>query len=299
MTSTAHPPQGVVDLAGYDVAATVLDSWDAIVALVDDADLAAPTRLDGWTVREVVLHLGTWQGRSAISQVLDSLGSDGAGPPLDADAFNAELVAQHADAGDDEVRQALRASRDAVAAVFDRGVAHERGRDLVASASGPMPLLTVLHAGCYELAVHALDLADALDRACDPLLLRHGVAALADSTGCLVARSGADASVGIIADEGGWAFASAPGGGWTTVPVTGDPHGPRIAGRAADLLAASSGRADPVRLLARRRLKISHVGGLLALTPILDEVPGLPGGKGLVLAAKSLGGLGSLFARKR
>lgn len=281
--------QGAIDLPDYDIAQTVLASWDAFIALADAAELSRPTRLEGWTVREVVVHLGTWDGRSALTEVQGSLGDADAGT-LDSDAFNAEVVAARAGATDEEVLDALRRSRDAAADLLSSEDIAERGRELVTSVTGPMPLLTVLHAGCYELALHALDITDALDRDCDPVLLAHGVAALADSTGCLAARSGAKASVGIIADEAAWSFSSSSDGGWTAGPVTGDPHGPRVSGSAKDLLEASSGRADPVRLVASRRLKIKHLGGLLDLTPIIDQVPGLPGGRALKVAAKSLGG---------
>ena len=294
---TSASSHGVIDLPGYDLAATVLDCWDAFIDLVERTDLTARTRLPGWTVREVALHLGTWDGRSALNQVLQTLGSDAAQQPLDADGFNAELVTAHATASDDDVRAALRQSRDEVAALLASGLARDRGRELVASVTGPLPLLTVVHAESYELAIHALDIADAADVDCPEVLLRHGVAALADSTGALAARSGADATIGIIADEAAWSFTSYEDGGWTTSQVAGKPHGPRIAGRAKDLVEAAAGRAEPVRLLAKRRLKISHPAGLTALAPILDEVPGLPGGKGLALAAKSLGGLTSLFRR--
>lgn len=294
---TPASPQGVIDLPGHDLAAAVLDSWDAFLDLVGRVDLSTPTRLPGWTVRELALHLGTWDGRSALNQVLLTLGSDAALQPLDADGFNADLVASHAAATDDDVRAALRQSRDDVAALLASDLARDRGRDPVASVTGPLPLLTVVHAECYELAIHALDIAAAADQDCPPVLLRHGIAALTDSTGALAARAGADATIGIIADEAAWSFTAYEDGSWTTAPVEGEPHGPRVTGRAKDLLEAAAGRAEPVRLLATRRLKISHPAGLTALAPILDEVPGLPGGKGLALAAKGLGGIGSLFRR--
>jgi uncharacterized protein (TIGR03083 family) len=288
---------GVIDLAGYDLAGAVLSSWDAFVDLVAGADLSAPTRLKGWTVHDVAVHLGTWAGRSALTEVLVSLGSGGQGEPLDADAFNAAVVAAHRDADDAEVLAALRRSRDGVADLLASEIAAERGAEPVTSVLGPMPLLTVVHAGCYELALHGLDVADALGVEVDPRLLQHGIAALTDSTGCLAARTGVAAGVGIVADSAAWRFASTRDGGWTTDPITGKPDGPRVTGSATDLLEASSGRAEPVRLVARRRIKISQVGGLMALAPILDQVPGLPGGRGLAFAAKSLGGVGSLFRR--
>jgi uncharacterized protein (TIGR03083 family) len=287
----AASQQGLLDHGDYDLAGVVLESWDAFLALVDDADLSASTRLKGWTVRDVAVHLGTWDGESALTQVLQSLRSGDAGTVLDPDAFNARVLREHEDASDEDVRAALAASRDDVAALLKSDEGGERGGDPVASVLGPMPLLTVVHAGCYELAVHALDIADAVDGTCPPVLLRHGVAALTDSTGCLAAREGIDATIGINAKESPWAFTAHADGSWTTDRIVGDAHGPRVSGSAEDLLEASAGRADPVRLVTLRQLKIKHLGGLLALTPIIDQVPGLPGGRALKVAAKSLGGL--------
>jgi uncharacterized protein (TIGR03083 family) len=285
------PATGLIDHADYDLPGVVLESWDAFAGLVDDADLTASTRLEGWDVREIVLHLGTWDGVSALSQVLESLRSGNTDGASDPEAFNRIVIEARRGASDDEVRAALAESRAAVADLLDSADARKRGRDPVSSVLGPMPLLTVVHAGCYELAVHALDIADAIDGDCPPELLRHGVAALADSTGCLAAREGIEATIGINAEEAPWSFVAHGDGGWTTDRIEGSAHGPRVSGSAEDLLEASAGRADPVRLVTLRHLKVKHVGGLLALTPIIDQVPGLPGGKGLKIAAKSLGGL--------
>jgi uncharacterized protein (TIGR03083 family) len=284
--------RGLATRDDYALAEVVLSSWDAFVKQVEGADLTASTRLDGWTVRDVVLHLGTWDGTSSLSETLATLGTDAVNRPVDPDAANAALIAAHADASDADVMTALRASRDAVGEFLASDSATRNGLEPVASQLGPLPLLTLLHAGCYELAVHALDVADALDTDVDPVLLANGIAALADSTGCLAARAGIETTVGVNAEEAPWSFSSAKDGGWTTAPIVGKAHGPRVSGSAEDLLEASAGRADPVRLVTLRHLKVKHVGGLLALAPIIDQVPGLPGGRGLKLAAK---GLGSVF----
>ena len=282
---------GLASSDDYDLPGAVLASWDAFIQLVERADLSARTRLDGWTVRDVVLHLGTWEGESSLSAALATRGTDAANTPLDPDTANAAMIQSHGDASSDEILAALTASRDAVADVLSSVAGSGEGLEPVASQLGPVPLLTLVHAGCYELAVHALDVADALDLDVDPQMLASGVAALADTTGCLAAREGIDATVGIDAKEASWAFTADGKGGWTTTAVTGKPHGPRVSGSAEDLLEASAGRADPVRLVTLRHLKIKHLGGLLALTPIIDQVPGLPGGRGLKAAAKTLGGL--------
>lgn len=286
--------KGLATRDDYDLPAAVNAAWDAFVAQLEVADLAASTRLDGWTVRDLALHLGTWDGESALSAALATRGTPAVETPLDPDASNAEMIAAHRDASDDEVLDALRASRDAVRETLTSMAGSPDGLEPVASQLGPIPLLTLVHAGCYELAVHALDVAEAAGGDVDPGLIRSGVAALADTTGCLASREGITADIGISAKDAPWSFSARGDGSWTTEPIAGTPHGPRVSGSAEDLLEASAGRADPVRLVTLRHIKVKHIGGLLALTPIIDQVPGLPGGKGLKGAAKTLG---SLFNR--
>jgi hypothetical protein len=62
-------------------------------------------------------------------------------------------------------------------------------------------------------------------------------------------------------------------------------------------MAAASGGVDPVTALARRRLRVQGLGGLLRLAPIVAAAPGIPGGPVLQLAARSLGGAGGLLGR--
>jgi hypothetical protein len=63
------------------------------------------------------------------------------------------------------------------------------------------------------------------------------------------------------------------------------------------LLDAASGRINPVAALARRRLRIHDVGGLLRLAPIVQAAPGIPGGPILQLAARTVGGAGGMLGR--
>ena len=55
---------------------------------------------------------------------------------------------------------------------------------------------------------------------------------------------------------------------------------PAVQGCAADILDASAGRRAVPPMLARRDLRLHHVTGLLALAPIVEAVPGLPGRHG-------------------
>ena len=60
---------------------------------------------------------------------------------------------------------------------------------------------------------------------------------------------------------------------------------------------AASGRINPVPAVARRRLKVHEIGGLLKLAPIVQAVPSIPGGPILQLAAKTVGGAGGMLGR--
>ena len=63
------------------------------------------------------------------------------------------------------------------------------------------------------------------------------------------------------------------------------------------LLEAASGRINPVPAVARRRLKVHEIAGLLKLAPIVQAAPGIPGGPILQLAAKTVGGAGGVLGR--
>jgi hypothetical protein len=65
-----------------------------------------------------------------------------------------------------------------------------------------------------------------------------------------------------------------------------------VASSAAVLLDASAGRRNVPALLARRRLRLRRGPALLALAPLLERVPGLPGGPALRAATGILGGVG-------
>ena len=80
-----------------------------------------------------------------------------------------------------------------------RGGRRATACSLTSTPLGAMPVRTFLHAAVYQLAVVALDLEALLPRRrlLDELLAL-GLVALVDSTGCLAARRGLDAS--LVAD---------------------------------------------------------------------------------------------------
>ena len=77
----------------------------------------------------------------------------------------------------------------------------------------------------------------------------------------------------------------------------GNTSGAAVSAEADLLLEAASGRVNPVPAVAKRRLKVHDVGGLLKLAPIVQAAPGIPGGPILALAARTVGGAGGMLGR--
>ncbi|HXV94854.1 MAG TPA: maleylpyruvate isomerase N-terminal domain-containing protein [Pseudonocardia sp.] len=288
--------QGMAD-AGRDVVAPmVLGAWDAFIEQAIKVDLEAPTRLPGWRAHEVCVHLGCWPEHDALTGLIASARAGGQGSPPDPDAVNARLTAGRRDASRDEVLAALHRHREAAARYLaDEPV--ELDTALTVSTVGRLPMLSVVLGQAYELAVHGLDLADAGAPPVPPPVLQSGIAALADVTGALAAGCDITGGATLTSPDGGWRFA-AEGGGWTVTRVPGGAATGTVVEAPADLLLdAASGRVNPVAAVARRRLKVHHLGGLLRLAPIVESAPGIPGGPILHLAARTLGSAGGVVGR--
>jgi uncharacterized protein (TIGR03083 family) len=295
--------RGLASWEAADIAGLVLPAWDEFVAIAEDVDLDAPSRVPGWTARAVCVHLGSWPGSRSLERLRteaargDVDANDPRAGTFDQQSHNEAVLDARAGAPRAEVLAALAESRAAVADYLGSDEVAELGRRLVRSVLGPLPLSTLVGAGAYELAVHALDLAPAGAREPSPVLLSAGLASLVDTTGALAARCELSATAACLAPEGGWAFSSTPGA-WTTLELPDVPAGwPAVLGHAADLLDASAGRRAVPPMLARRDLRLHHMGGLLALTPIVEAVPGLPGGAALRAAVRNVRTLSRLVHR--
>ena len=287
---------GMADAGRPQVGAMVLGAWDSFIAQVAAVDLDRRTRLPGWRVHEVAVHLGCWPDHAALADLIASARAGGTGTPPDVDGVNARVTAAHRDAPRDEVLGALRANRQATADYLAQEPA-ELDTAPAVSTVGRLPLLSVVLGQAYELAVHGLDLADAGAPAVPVGVLQSGLAALADVTGALAAQSGITGGATLATPDGGWRFA-ADGSGWTVrrVPAA-DTAGTAVEAPADLLLEAASGRVNPVTALARRRLKVHDIGGLMRLAPIVQAAPGIPGGPILQLAARTVGGAGGVLGR--
>ena len=291
--------RGLTGAGRHVVAPLVLGAWDAFLAVAEHADLARRTRLPGWRAQEVCVHLGIWDDHDALAGLVTSARAGGAGGAPDVDRTNDAVTRAHRGAPRGDVLAALRRHRDAVRDHL-APAPPELDTAVTAAPVGPLPLLTVLLGEAYELAVHALDLRDAGAGDPPPALLDAGLAALAEVTGALAAAHGVQGGAALVTPEGGWRF-SAADGGWqvAAVPARAPVDGPAVRGDAAVLLDASAGRSNPVGLLARRRLVLSDAPGLLALAPLVDAAPNLPGGPLLRVAARTLSGAAGLLGRRR
>jgi Mycothiol maleylpyruvate isomerase N-terminal domain len=287
---------------GRDAVLTaVLAAWDDFLEVASSVDLDRSTRVRGWRAHEVCVHLGVWSGYRAMDLLLASARDGGSVQVPDVDASNAKITAAHKDATRAQILKALKKHRDDVEHFAEQDPALDLAP--TASLAGRLPLLTVIMGECYELAVHALDLASAGADQPPVRLLQAGISALTDVTGALAASARIDGRVTLRTPDGGWTVV-ATGEGWTTSPVAGSGSqarakaGPMVSGTAATLLDASSGRANPVVQLAKRKLTVQDLPGLLRLAPLLSVAPNIPGGQMLALAAKTLSGATSLFGRR-
>jgi uncharacterized protein (TIGR03083 family) len=279
-----------------EISRLVLGAWDGFIAQAETVDLERDSRLPGWRAHEICVHLGAWEDHQALRDLIASARSGEAGTPPDPDAVNARVTAAHRTASREEVLDALRRNRDATARYLREEPA-ELDTAPAVSVVGRIPLLSVVLGQAYELAVHWLDLVSCGAEPPPADVLQAGIAALIDVTGALAADTGISGRVTLATPDGGWGFTS-DGDGWTVRQVpAGTIDGPAVEGAADLLLEAASGRVNPVPAVARRKLKVHDVGGLLQLAPIVQKVPGIPGGPILQLAARTVGGAGGMLGR--
>ena len=283
---------GLADTPPEALGRSVLAAWDAFLDVVTapTTDLTRPSRLKGWSGKDVCIHLGSWPDARIIDSLLASARDGATGTASHPDETNAALLAAHRDASVEQVVQSLVEARAALAAFFASDDAVTWGRALSRSTAGPLPVLCLLNAGTFELAVHALDLAPCGAPAPSPLLLDSGLSALLDITGALASRAGVDLVLGAQTPHGGWAFDSGPDGWRTTRLGPGALSGVGVDGSAVDLLDAAAGRTNLAQLLLTRRLVVHQLPQWMRLAPLLDDLPGLPGGAALRGAVGSVSG---------
>ncbi|WP_143094606.1 hypothetical protein [Streptacidiphilus jiangxiensis] len=293
-----HGPRGVADEPPDTLRARILGGWDAALtaAQADEgaaeraderadeaADGGADERADGGAGAagdlRVLAELGSWPGRPVLGAVMAAAH----GLPVP------ERRPKPFDPSREEILAALAEARERVAAALDEVLAvPELGRRIVDSPLGPLPVLTQIHAMGHE-AAQAVQTATG---SVPPPLADAGLAAMVDVVGALAWRSRIPASAGLWEPDGGlgWVF-TADADGWRTRRREPADDLPGVEGAARHLL-VSTGSVPA--MLARGEIRLRRVGGLLALAPLVDQVPNLPGGPLLRKAVGAVSLLGRL-----
>lgn len=298
------PSPGERGLATSDLdrlAASVAQSWALFASLVDDLDLDAPTRAKGLTVRDVVVPLGAWEDNRPLAVLLDEAQRGVVGDHDQAALVDA-VRAAHRDEPDEAVREAVRRQGEQMDGFLYGDGVEELGLAPVASMLGTLPVLTFLHAATYPLATSALDLERA-GAVVPDVLLGNGLLGLLDTVGALAARQGLTASLAAITPTGVLGTAAVPDG-WRTAAISLDElgdlpqaAGPSVQGTTRLLLDVVAGRADVPTAWARKEIAVHDVPGLLALAPVVQEVPGIPGRAALVAAIRATTALTGVWRR--
>jgi hypothetical protein len=299
------PRPGERGLATSDpgrLAAGVAQSWALFAAMVDDVDLDAVSRARGLLAREVVIPLGAWPDNRPLAQLLDEAQRGVVGEHDQGALVDAVRLA-HRDEPDVEIREALRRQGDEMEHFLYGDGVERLGALPVASMLGTLPVATFLHAATYPLATSALDLEPAGARVPDALL-DNGLLGLVDTIGALAARQGITASIAAITPRGIFATGASEGS-WTTARLDPDrldgdlPEavGPSVEGPARLILDITAGRADIPTVVRRKEASIHDLTGLLALTPVVEQVPGIPGRSALVAAIRATTALSGVWKR--
>ena len=307
-----RPHPGELGLASWnpqDLAPLLSAAWDGFISLASDADLDAPTRLRGWRVLDVLVHVGLWEDEVDRLQALEQQArGDLVASADDVDARNARVVAAHHDATRAEIVAALTAARDRTARFLNEPDAAQIGRRWVGSRLGQLPLTGVLMLGAVELSVHALDVTRATGQQVPDALLDTGVAAVADVAGALVARQGRTTTLAFVTSSGCWATGTRGptetdgDAAWTTTRLDLDVRPSELGwaaltGEAPDLLEAVSGRTLMVELLATRQVRVSRPAEVLRLLPALALGSGWTGGPAVEMTSRALRQAGRLAGR--
>ncbi|MFC1416359.1 hypothetical protein [Streptacidiphilus cavernicola] len=263
----------------------LLGAWDALLVFAGDAP---PERL------AELAELGSWPERPVLARLMAQAAGERPGPEPERLDHRADRPAA--------LLAALAEARTRTAEALER-IAERPELALVSadSALGPLPLLTQVHAMGHELALAAIRCGSgggSGGRGVAPApvpaaVTDAGVAAMVDVVGALACRQGLRVAAGIWGEgTGGWSFRAGPDG-WRTLPGRPDDV-PGVEGAAATVLGVPAGRGALPALLARGELRLHRIGGLMALAPLVEQVPGLPGGALLRRAVGMVGLLGRL-----
>ena len=77
-----HPLVPSVDERGLaswepaDLAGLVLPAWDEFTEIAAKVDLDAPSRVRGWSARDICIHLGSWPGARTLERMREEAARD-------------------------------------------------------------------------------------------------------------------------------------------------------------------------------------------------------------------------------
>jgi hypothetical protein len=128
VSSHAHAPVaptgdecGLASWEQGDLAGLLLPAWDEFAEIAAVVDLDAPSRVRGWSARDVCIHLGSWPGSRTLQRMRDEAllddidEADRRAGTFDQASHNEAVLEARAGAPRAEVLAALRESRGEVA----------------------------------------------------------------------------------------------------------------------------------------------------------------------------------------
>lgn len=256
-----------------DLARRTVRAWTLFAELLPEVDLDGPSRSSHRSAREIVIGLGTWPTSRGIPELL----ADARAGATRTEPFTAEsrrLAIEHAGATDEEIVQSVRDSLTQTQAWLELpGALETDGKLPTPSPLGPLPMGTVLHSAVFQLALSARDLIPAGAPEV-PELDDLGLAALLDATGAVAGRLSLTSQAVAVTERFSVASRVAAGG-WQTQFDSG-LESPAIHAPAELLLDLAGGRVAFGAM--SRQLRFTDARGFLALAPVVDELPDLPGG---------------------
>lgn len=280
-----------------DLVAAITRAWELFEEVATQAELGAPSRKQGWSGRQIVARVGEWEFGRRLDDMLAEA-HDGDADFYDADALDEVVRERTAGLPDEDVLEAVAAAR----ATTEQWLASEGpetwGLVHTSSPLGPLPVLTVMNAMTYQLAISTLDLVPCGAEPPDELM-HIGLAALIDTTGALAGRRHVTGSFTAVTPEL-IVGAGAHGGHWRTSLLDSDPNaGPGVVASARTVLDVTSGRANVANLYRTGELHVRDLTGLIRLAPVLEGVPGVPPLGAVGRALSVVDAVGGLFGRLR
>jgi hypothetical protein len=309
----ARGEQGLAGRLGALTAAESVRSWQQFRDSLNQISAAGrfdtqlrSTSANGrhHTVRDLAIGIGAWPEARTIPVICHEAAAGLVGD-FNQDPLTDELRDRYSDHSDNDILAAVDQSVADIEHWAEHGAIHADALLPVRSLLGTLPVLTLLHAACYQLAVYAIDIeASSTARhpmpAADAQLKFAGVAALVDVTGAIAARQGVSAAIAARTSDGVAATRShvIDGvGAWRTVTLGAGAvvDAPSVTASTQTFIEVTTGRIGNIpALMLRRELVLDDVQGLLHITPVLEGVPGLPGGAALRAATSSVRAMTSL-----